>query len=104
MPIATAGRPRRYCSAACRQAAYRSRELAAAAIDRTAMAALAIRLRDNADQLWLLSQGWAPPEGRDGVSLDTLLTDTIAIAEEMAVRRHGPSYGTRDNFPPHSLD
>jgi hypothetical protein len=104
MPVANAGRPRRYCSAACRQAAYRSRGLAAVANDRTALAALAVRLRDNADQLWLISQGWAPPGGRDGATLDTLLTDTVAVTEEMVRRGQALGDGTRDDVPPGSLD
>jgi hypothetical protein len=101
VPVANVGRPRQYCSAACRQAAYRSREHAEAAGDRTAMAALAVRLRDNADQLWLISQGWAPP---DGVVLDTLLSETVALADELARRGGAPADGRRDASPPASPD
>ena len=104
MPLANAGRPRRYCSAACRQAAYRSRGFAATASDRTALAALAVRLRDNADQLWLISQGWTAPRGHDGATLDSLLTDTVAVAEEMARRGQALGDGTRDDNPPSSPD
>ncbi|MBP2324798.1 hypothetical protein JOF56_005183 [Kibdelosporangium banguiense] len=90
--VANSGRPRRYCSAACRQAAYRARALVAAAADRTALAELAVRLRDNADRLWLISQGWSPPG--DGTALDTLLTDTVAVAEEMFRLGDGMRDGT----------
>jgi hypothetical protein len=92
--VASSGRPRRYCSAACRQAAYRERTQAAASADRTALAELATRLRDNADRLWLISQGWTPPG--DGTALNSLLTDTITVAEEMF--RLGD--GTRDATSP----
>jgi hypothetical protein len=68
------------------------------------MAALAGRLRDNADQLWLISQGWAPPGGHDGAALDTLLTETVAVAEEMARRVQALSDETRNVSPPPSPD
>jgi hypothetical protein len=99
MSVVDLGRPKRYCSPACRQAAYRSRTLAAATGERVAMAALAVQLRDNADRLWLLSQGWAPPGGQDGVALVTLLTETVEVAVEMARRGHALRYETRDAFP-----
>jgi hypothetical protein len=47
------------------------------------MAELAARLRDNADQLWLISQGWSPP---GAIALDVLLAETVAVAEELARR------------------
>lgn len=90
--VASSGRPRRYCSAACRQAAYRARTLVAAAEDRTALAELAVRLRDNADRLWLISQGWTSPG--DGYALNSLLTDTVAVAEEMFRLGDGMRDGT----------
>jgi hypothetical protein len=62
------------------------------AADRTALAELAVRLRDNADQLWLISQGWSPPGG--GSALCSLLTDTVAVAEEMARLGDGIGDGT----------
>lgn len=102
--VANVGRPRRYCSAACRQAAYRSRALAAATGNRTAMAALAVRLRDNADKLWLLSQGWVPPGGHGDPALDTLLTETVATAVELARRGRAGGDGTRDASAPGSPD
>ena len=101
IPVVHVGRPRRYCSAACRQAAYRSRAVAATAGDRTALAALAVRLRDNADQLWLISQGWSPP---GGPVLDALLTETVEVADEMARRGHALGDGTRYGSPPASPD
>jgi hypothetical protein len=47
------------------------------------MAELATRLRANADQLWLLTQGWSPPPA---ISLENLLTETSAVVEEMTRR------------------
>jgi hypothetical protein len=104
MPMGDLGRPRRYCSAACRQAAYRSRTLATATGERMAMVTLAGRLRDNADRLWMLSQGWVPPSGQDGVALVTLLTETVEVAEEMARRGRALGDGIRDSFPSGSLE
>lgn len=63
------------------------------------MAELAGRLRDNADQLWLISQGWSPP---GATALDALLTETVAVVEEMA-RRAGRNE-TRNVSPRSSLD
>ncbi|WP_035303616.1 hypothetical protein [Actinokineospora inagensis] len=82
----TAGRPRRYCTAACRQRAYRSRALAADARERIELGQLALQLRDNADRLLLLAQGWQPPDGADPV--DSVLTDTVRLATELAARGH----------------
>lgn len=100
IPAAGAGRPRRYCSAACRQAAYRTRVSAATARNLGAMAALAIRLRDNADRLWLISQGWVPAEGGREDAVETLLAETAAVVEEMAALGDE----ARDDSPPDSLD
>jgi hypothetical protein len=99
IPTATVGRPRRYCTAACRQAAYRSRAEAATTADRKAIMALAAQLRDNADRLWLISQGWSPP---GGTTLDTLATETVAVAEELARRTHPTRNETRNVSPPPS--
>lgn len=92
------GRPRRYCSAACRQAAHRLRMLSPAS-EHAAMSALAVRLRDNADQLWLIIQGWTPPSDQGGAALDALLADTIAVAEEMSAGARHPRNETRNDSP-----
>ncbi|RLK54614.1 hypothetical protein CLV68_5647 [Actinokineospora cianjurensis] len=84
--VAGAGRPRRYCTAACRQRAYRSRAVAAEVRERIELGQLALQLRDNADRLLLLSQGWQPPDGTD--PLDALLTETVHLATELAQRGH----------------
>lgn len=87
---ADTGRPRRYCSARCRQRAYRAREVARTGLDPNdeALGALARRIRDNADRLWLFSQGWHPPTGE---TLARLAEDTARLAQELAdLRRARP--------------
>ncbi|GAA2971551.1 hypothetical protein GCM10010483_14600 [Actinokineospora diospyrosa] len=84
--VAGAGRPRRYCTAACRQRAYRSRAIAAEVRERIELGQLALQLRDNADRLLLLSQGWHPPDGTD--NLDDLLSTTVRLATELSHRGH----------------
>jgi hypothetical protein len=101
---AGAGRPRRYCRAACRQAAYRTRASEAAARDRGALAALAVRLRDNADRLWLISQGWAPAEGRPEDAVEALLAEAVAVVGEMTGQGRVTGDGIRDDPPPGSPD
>ncbi|MBM7772030.1 hypothetical protein JOD54_002234 [Actinokineospora baliensis] len=88
--VAGAGRPRRYCTAACRQRAYRGRAIAAEVRARIELGQLALQLRDNADRLLLLSQGWHPPDGTDNV--DDLLTTTVRLATEL--QRHGYLLGS----------
>ncbi|GLW92680.1 hypothetical protein [Actinokineospora globicatena] len=84
--VAGSGRPRRYCTAACRQRAYRSRAVAAEVRERIELGQLALQLRDKADRLLLLSQGWQPPDGTD--PLDGLLAETAHLATELSRRGH----------------
>jgi hypothetical protein len=95
---AASGRPRRYCSAACRQRAYRQRARAAAQ-DEDGIVALARHLRDNADRLWVLAQGWhPPPEDQGPASLAQLAVDTARLATRLADLDHqlSPEPGERD--------
>jgi hypothetical protein len=68
------------------------------------MAALALRLRDNADRLWLISQGWVPAEGCREDAVEALLAETVAVVEEMTHRGHALGDEIRDDPPPGSLD
>lgn len=54
-------------------------------------AALALRIRDNADRLWLFSQGWHPAKGE---TLAGLAEDTARLARELADLRRRPPDGT----------
>jgi hypothetical protein len=90
---AASGRPRRYCSPACRQRAYRRRARASAK-DEDGIVALARHLRDNADRLWLLAQGWhRPPEDREPASLSQLAADTARLAKRLAELEHDAPAG-----------
>jgi hypothetical protein len=81
---AASGRPRRYCSSACRQRAYRQRGRAAAQ-DEDGIVALARHLRENVERLWLLAQGWHPPPDDLGPgSLTALAADTARLASRLA--------------------
>jgi hypothetical protein len=81
---AASGRPRRYCSARCRQRAYRLRARVAAQ-DTDGLVALARHLRDNVDRLWMLAQGWHPPPDEPGpVSIPDLAADTAHVAARLA--------------------
>ncbi|TQM78894.1 hypothetical protein FHX81_1180 [Saccharothrix saharensis] len=77
------GRPRLYCSSACRQRAFRARR----DVERTAVAlpgqveALAVALRDNAEVIRFLARGWTPVE--PDVSLPDLLRTTAELAERL---------------------
>lgn len=77
------GRPRLYCSAACRQRAFRARRLT----ERSATAlpgqleALAVELRDNAEVIRFLARGWSPLE--PGPSLAELIEVTAEVAERL---------------------
>ncbi|WP_367128885.1 hypothetical protein [Saccharothrix sp. HUAS TT1] len=79
----TTGRPRLYCSSACRQRAFRARRLG----ERSARAlpgqveALAVELRDNAEVIRFLVRGWAPPE--PGTSLADLIAATADVADRL---------------------
>ena len=82
-PARSTGRPRLYCSPACRQRAFRARRLG----ERSALAlprqleALAVELRDNAEVIRFLARGWAPP-GAD-VSLADLIAATADVADRL---------------------
>ena len=80
---APSGRPRLYCSASCRQRAYRQR-IRAAPHDEDELLALARHLRDNAERLLLLAQGWHPPEESSPASLTQLAADTAVLAARLA--------------------
>jgi hypothetical protein len=77
------GRPRLYCSPACRQRAFRARQV----VERSAVAlpgqveALAVELRDNAEEIRFLARGWTPVE--PDVSLPDLIQATAALAERL---------------------
>lgn len=75
------GRPRLYCSAACRQRAFRVRRLNEAAALPGELDALAAELRDNAEAIRFLARGWSPPE--PGPSLAELIQDTADVAERL---------------------
>ncbi|WP_424186368.1 hypothetical protein ACOBQX_00770 [Actinokineospora sp. G85] len=84
-PRPATGRPRLYCSAACRQRAYRGRAAGRPpARPRADLVELALRLRANADQLALLASGWTPPPGAAELALDRLLDDTVRIATRLS--------------------
>ncbi|MFI9005607.1 hypothetical protein ACIGNX_00050 [Actinosynnema sp. NPDC053489] len=78
----TTGRPRRYCSSACRQRAFRARRSA----ERSAGAlpgqleAVAAQLRDNAEVIRFLARGWTP------VDADVSLVDLIQATAELTER------------------
>ncbi|MCC8249160.1 hypothetical protein [Saccharothrix luteola] len=77
------GRPRRYCSSACRQRAFRARRVS----ERSAVAlpgqveALAAELRDNAEVIRFLARGWTPVEPE--MSLSDLIETTADLAERL---------------------
>jgi hypothetical protein len=79
----TTGRPRRYCSSACRQRAFRARrhtEESAAGLPGE-VEALAVELRDKAEIIRFLIRGWAAPE--PGVPLMDLIQTTADVAERL---------------------
>ena len=80
LAVAASGRPRRYCSAACRQRSYRERVAGRTALDLGALAAL---VRDRAELLRLVCQGWHPP---DGGAVRALFADTAVLTAELSVR------------------
>jgi hypothetical protein len=80
---APSGRPRLYCSASCRQRAYRQRSRTAMH-DGGELLALARNLRDNAERLLLLAQGWQPPDESSPASLTQLAADTAILAARLA--------------------
>ncbi|HEX4703171.1 MAG TPA: hypothetical protein VH352_13655 [Pseudonocardiaceae bacterium] len=85
IPAGGTGRPRLYCSPACRQRAYRGRravaEHPAGAVG--VLGSVAGQLRENADLIVLLCTGWAPPADADGVTLARLLADTDHLATQL---------------------
>ncbi|WP_197523390.1 hypothetical protein [Actinokineospora pegani] len=84
-PRPATGRPRLYCSAACRQRAYRGRAAERPPDGlRVDLVDLALRLRANADQLALLAWGWTPPPGAAELAVDRLLDDTVRIATRLS--------------------
>lgn len=82
---AASGRPRLYCSARCRQRAYRERSRTATGDDGGELFTLARHLRDNVDRLWMLAQGWHPPPDDHGLaSIPDLAADTAQLAARLA--------------------
>ena len=84
VPASGTGRPRLYCSPACRQRAYRGRRSIIGHRDVFGrLGILAGQLRENADLIALLATGWAPPAEVDGVTLTRLLADTDHLATQL---------------------
>jgi hypothetical protein len=79
------GRPRLYCSPACRQRAYRGRRAVVGHPDGVfgVVGALAGQLRENAELIVRLATGWVPPAEVDGVTLARLLADTDHLAAQL---------------------
>jgi hypothetical protein len=79
------GRPRLYCSPACRQRAYRGRRAVVGHPDGAVgvLGALAGQLRENAELIVRLATGWVPPAEVDGVTLVRLLADTDHVAAQL---------------------
>ncbi len=98
-----AGRPRLYCSASCRQRAYRHRLHPTGVEGAKQLPTVATRLKDTVDRLWLHSLGWQPPETKSADSVFfQLLNETVRltalVAEISGIPVHLPDHvdGNRD--------
>ena len=86
LPDAGNGRPRLYCSPACRQRAYRARRAVVAhpGAAAEALAALAAALRDDAELILLLSRGWTAPDDSRDLTVDALVRDAMRLVGRLA--------------------